>query len=193
MDIRLLALGRPRPSVSNCFAKYYGLPIAWRWSKKFAQTDYWKPESSNMTKYLERAKPVGTSDGVKSRRKRWSPERRARQAALIRRWAPWRRSTGPITEASKARCAKNALRHGYRSRAYLRKLQRVRNALRLAARNIAVLRVFVRSSARPRIKYKVSPRRLVRHRVLRSLGEGGRKDAHADARHNCSMTSERSR
>src|SRR5262245_11949855 len=28
-------------------------------------------------------------------RKRWTPERRARQAAAIRAWQPWQKSTGP--------------------------------------------------------------------------------------------------
>ena len=32
----------------------------------------------------------------------WTPERRARQAELIRQWRPWEKSTGPKTEAGKA-------------------------------------------------------------------------------------------
>jgi hypothetical protein len=73
----------------------------------------------------------------------WTPERRARQAALIRRWAPWRRSTGPKTEAGKARCAANPIRHGFYSAARVRELQRVRYALRLAAANLKVLRLLI--------------------------------------------------
>jgi hypothetical protein len=42
-------------------------------------------------------------------RSAWTDERRARQRELIRRWAPWRRSTGPKTRAGKARSAKNAI------------------------------------------------------------------------------------
>lgn len=38
----------------------------------------------------------------------WTPERRARQREAIRRWRPWRSSTGPITPAGKARSARNA-------------------------------------------------------------------------------------
>ena len=38
----------------------------------------------------------------------WTPERRARQAALIRTWRPWDRSTGPRTEAGKAKASRNA-------------------------------------------------------------------------------------
>lgn len=38
----------------------------------------------------------------------WTLERRARQAALIRTWRPWDRSTGPRTEAGKAKASRNA-------------------------------------------------------------------------------------
>ena len=38
----------------------------------------------------------------------WTPERRARQAALIRIWCPWDKSTGPRTEAGKAKASRNA-------------------------------------------------------------------------------------
>ena len=38
----------------------------------------------------------------------WTSERRARQAALIRTWRPWDRSTGPTTEAGKATASGNA-------------------------------------------------------------------------------------
>jgi hypothetical protein len=87
----------------------------------------------------------------------WTPERRAVQAALIRRWQPWRSSTGPKTEIGKARCAMNALKHGKRSLATIREFQRIRRVLRLAAQNVAALRLFIRlreASSRPRIKYK---------------------------------------
>ena len=87
----------------------------------------------------------------------WSAERRARQAALIRTWAPWRRSTGPKTETGKARCSQNALKHGYRSRATIGEYQKIRHVLRLAARNIAILRAHIRArdqSARPQIRFK---------------------------------------
>ncbi len=80
----------------------------------------------------------------KHRPKGWTPERRARQAARIREWQPWRRSTGPRSEAGKAQSAMNALKHGGRSRAHIMQLRRVRYVLRLAARNIAILRTHIR-------------------------------------------------
>ena len=42
----------------------------------------------------------------------WTPERRARQAELIRTWRPWDQSTGPRTQAGKARTARNGDRGG---------------------------------------------------------------------------------
>jgi hypothetical protein len=51
----------------------------------------------------------------------------------------------------------NALKHGYRSRATIREYQRIRYVLRLAARNIAMLRVHIRArkqAARPQLKFK---------------------------------------
>jgi hypothetical protein len=42
----------------------------------------------------------------------WTPERRARQAEMIKRWAPWSKSTGPRSEAGKAVASMNALKHG---------------------------------------------------------------------------------
>ena len=42
----------------------------------------------------------------------WTPERRARQAALIRQTRPWEKSTGPRTEEGKATSSRNACRGG---------------------------------------------------------------------------------
>ena len=42
----------------------------------------------------------------------WTPERRARQAELIRKWRPWKKSTGPKTEAGKAAVSQNAYKGG---------------------------------------------------------------------------------
>ncbi|HES76755.1 MAG TPA: hypothetical protein ENO09_07110 [bacterium] len=38
----------------------------------------------------------------------WTPERRAKQAALIRTWKPWEQSTGAKTKEGKARSSRNA-------------------------------------------------------------------------------------
>ena len=38
----------------------------------------------------------------------WTPERRARQAALIHTWKPWATSTGPRTAAGKVKASQNA-------------------------------------------------------------------------------------
>ena len=110
-----------------------------------------------MTRHLQRTGPEQICGRIKRRPKGWSPERRARQAALIRSWQPWRRSTGPKTEAGKTRCAMNALKHGQRSQAAIREFQRIRYALRLAEQNIKAVRLLIqlrRAAARPSINYK---------------------------------------
>jgi hypothetical protein len=59
----------------------------------------------------------------------WTPERRARQAALIRTWKPWEQSTGPRTDEGKARTSRNGFKGGHRM--MLRKLsQELNEALR---------------------------------------------------------------
>jgi hypothetical protein len=40
----------------------------------------------------------------------WTPERRARQASLIRTWKPWEKSTGPKTDEGKAIVSQNHLK-----------------------------------------------------------------------------------
>jgi hypothetical protein len=67
----------------------------------------------------------------------WTAERRARQSAMIRKWRPWERSTGPRTPAGKARSARNAYRGGHRPR--LRELIRAMNQA-LTAHREALLR-----------------------------------------------------
>lgn len=44
----------------------------------------------------------------------WTPERRARQAELIRQWRPWEKSTGPISLEGKKRVSQNAWKGGVR-------------------------------------------------------------------------------
>lgn len=53
-----------------------------------------------------------TLPAQKPRTTAWSPERRAKHAAAIRRWKPWTKSTGPKTASGKARAAQNATKHG---------------------------------------------------------------------------------
>lgn len=43
----------------------------------------------------------------------WTPERRARQAELIRLWKPWEKSTGPRTSEGKSKTARNAWKGGH--------------------------------------------------------------------------------
>lgn len=42
----------------------------------------------------------------------WTPERRARQAMLIRSWRPWEKSTGPKTPEGRAVVSRNAYTGG---------------------------------------------------------------------------------
>lgn len=65
----------------------------------------------------------------------WTPERRARQAELIRRWRPWERSTGPKTAAGKARSNRNGWKGN--PRGALRELAR---ALRAQRESLSVMR-----------------------------------------------------
>lgn len=43
----------------------------------------------------------------------WTPERKARQAELIRQWKPWAKSTGPKTAKGRQRVARNAFKGGH--------------------------------------------------------------------------------
>jgi hypothetical protein len=45
--------------------------------------------------------------------RQWTPEQKAKQAALIRNWQPWQQSTGAKTEQGKANSALNACK-GYK-------------------------------------------------------------------------------
>ena len=55
----------------------------------------------------------------------WTPERRQRQAELIRGWRPWELSTGPKTNEGKSTVASNAWRGGHREQ--LRALSKMVN------------------------------------------------------------------
>lgn len=53
----------------------------------------------------------------KRTRKSWSAEHRQKQAEAIRRWKPWKKSTGPRTVEGKNASRLNALKHGMHSAA----------------------------------------------------------------------------
>ena len=57
----------------------------------------------------------------------WTPERRARQAELIRSWKPWGQSTGPRTDEGKVRTSRNGFKGGHWLHA--RELNKVINEL----------------------------------------------------------------
>ena len=61
----------------------------------------------------------------------WTPERKARQATLIRNWKPWAHSTGPRSPDGKARAARNGDKGGEWKieRDKLRELQRTVSGL----------------------------------------------------------------
>ena len=69
----------------------------------------------------------------------WTPERRARQAELIRTWQPWKRSTGPRTPEGKARTSANAYRGAKRaeSRGLMRALHELLKEQREAMFSLA--------------------------------------------------------
>ena len=52
-----------------------------------------------------------------------TPEHRRLRAELIRKWRPWEKSTGPKSEAGKARSAKRGFKGGWRDQ--LRELSRL--------------------------------------------------------------------
>ena len=64
----------------------------------------------------------------------WTPERRARQAAQIRTWKPWRQATGPRTPDGKATASRNSYKGGHWL--MLRELSRLVNAEVKAGRDL---------------------------------------------------------
>ena len=110
-----------------------------------------------MTKHLHNTERAAIGVRTTLHPKGWSPERRARQAQNIREWQPWRRSTGPRTDAGKTRAAANAVKHGLRTRDHIYTRRRVRYVLRLAAQNLLKIREFLRAPACPPIKRKLRP------------------------------------
>ena len=64
----------------------------------------------------------------------WTPERRARQAALIRTWKPWAQASGPRTPEGKAKASRNAWSGGNWLK--MRELSRLVNAEIRGAREL---------------------------------------------------------
>ena len=64
----------------------------------------------------------------------WTPERRARQAKLIRTWQPWAKSTGPKSPEGRQRVGRNAFKGGYWLQ--LRQLSKMVNAEVRASREL---------------------------------------------------------
>ncbi len=65
----------------------------------------------------------------------WTEEARKAQAEAIRRWQPWKQSTGPRSADGKARVSRNACKSGYtkaRAREFSQILGHVRRQRQLA-------------------------------------------------------------
>ena len=59
--------------------------------------------------------------------RKWTPEQRAKQAAIIHRWKPWKQSTGAKTPEGKKVSSKNAV--AYSLREILRETNRTNRAV----------------------------------------------------------------
>ena len=59
-----------------------------------------------------------------------TPDHRKMRAELINQWKPWQKSTGPRTDAGKAKSAANSRKHGNRSRKALEDMRWLREFLR---------------------------------------------------------------
>ena len=134
---------RRNPARPCCFFARSAPPS--RKIREIERTNYWKRKIANMSKSLDKPPRNPARGQAKRRLKRsgWSPERRARQAELIRAAKPWSKSTGPKTGAGKTRSAANALKHGYRSRPFIERIREERRLVRLAAQTIALAKVFL--------------------------------------------------
>ena len=82
----------------------------------------------------ERRKAIAEEQQRQAEAERAERDAAARQAALIRHWRPWEQSTGPKTEAGKARVARNPYKGGVRP--LLRELGRALRELQRALERI---------------------------------------------------------
>jgi hypothetical protein len=79
----------------------------------------------------------------------WTHERRARQAMLIKRWKPWTKSTGPVTDEGKAASSHNAYVHGECTETYRELLKSMRASIRMAReRQRRVQKAIIRAARR---------------------------------------------
>ena len=105
----------------------------------------------------------------------WPPERRARQRALIRNWAPWRKTTGPKTEAGKKQSAQNALRHGLYTRKTQDEFRALRRALLRNRLTLMIVRAHlnaIRGATRSRQHMADPPEKNSSELIERTVGRG---------------------
>ena len=104
-----------------------------------------KPSPKTLSRRPVRGSPQGEGRSCAAAKAGWSPERRARQAELIRAIKPWKMSTGPRTAAGKARTAANALKHGFRSRSFIERIREERQLVRDATAIIVLAKSVIRA------------------------------------------------
>ena len=97
--------------------------IKWKDTRNHSPRDRGCERDLDVLSHILRAAAQSTKYWSISMANGWTSERRARQAALIQRWKPWERSTGPKTPEGKARVSRNAFKDGWR--AQLRELSRL--------------------------------------------------------------------
>lgn len=59
--------------------------------------------------------------------RQWTEEERRKQSEAIKRWKPWKKSTGPRTKEGKEESKMNAFKHG----GYMYEMEVLKHALRL--------------------------------------------------------------